>query len=250
MLKWLCLPSGSRLSACLSPSQPSTWTSSSGAHCTTSLAVELQKCACCSADCSPAVKRNLEHCFGMTVMLAAAREAHCWDWIGRPTHVKPVLFCVGRRFLSTFSAAHIISCCYTAPAFSEPQIKTCRDTAGEEEYALHIDLYGDISPDDSRWELLSTKIEIRLKKTAAGVWPRLDQAERDPSSTAVSAPEPVDSRRSYPTSTRRCAPAMGSEHLMLHTYGAAHRRTDAAGEGCLASSHGPQACSRRRFWCF
>lgn len=44
------------------------------------------------------------------------------------------------------------------------------------EYSLDLDLCGEVVPEESRYDVLSTKIEIKLKKTSTGQWPSLEDS--------------------------------------------------------------------------
>ena len=96
----------------------------------------------------------------------------------------------------------------TSAASGLLQLKACgacgRDGGGQEEYALRVQLFAEIVPSESRWELLSTKVEVRLKKAAPGLWPRLEEAAGESAgSPPADAPAP-ESRPNYPSSSRRC----------------------------------------------
>ena len=50
-----------------------------------------------------------------------------------------------------------------------------RDGEGVEEYDLDVDLWGEIDPEASKYEVLGSKIEVRLvKKVAKEMWPTLE----------------------------------------------------------------------------
>ncbi|KAK9820252.1 hypothetical protein WJX72_008100 [[Myrmecia] bisecta] len=51
-----------------------------------------------------------------------------------------------------------------------------RDPSGEEEYTLSTDLYGKVVPTESKYEILGTKIEIRLKKADGLHWATLEKS--------------------------------------------------------------------------
>lgn len=62
-----------------------------------------------------------------------------------------------------------------------------------------------VVPSESKFELLKTKIEIRLKKASVVSWPTLEKSEKkiaaNFSNTAMEQPP------SYPSSFTKCAPA-------------------------------------------
>jgi suppressor of G2 allele of SKP1 len=42
------------------------------------------------------------------------------------------------------------------------------------EYSLDLDLCGEVVPEESKYEVLSTKIEIRMKKATTAQWSSLE----------------------------------------------------------------------------
>ncbi|KAK9909046.1 hypothetical protein WJX75_006454 [Coccomyxa subellipsoidea] len=69
---------------------------------------------------------------------------------------------------------------------------------GEQEYELSVDLYDAVVPSESKYELLKTKVEIRLKKSALLSWPTLERSEKK---IAANFSDPANQQPpSYPSS--------------------------------------------------
>ena len=72
-----------------------------------------------------------------------------------------------------------------------------RGESEESDYELLIDLSDDIDPDSSRFTILSTKIEVKLKKSAIGRnWATLEVGGKP-------IGEEEETRRQYPTSSKK-----------------------------------------------
>ncbi|MCL4418502.1 hypothetical protein M1146_00185 [Patescibacteria group bacterium] len=54
------------------------------------------------------------------------------------------------------------------------QLEVTIQLAEGKEYSLDLDLCGEIVPEESKYEVLSTKIEIRMKKVSTAQWPSLE----------------------------------------------------------------------------
>ena len=53
-------------------------------------------------------------------------------------------------------------------------------TAGQPEYELDVALHAPVVPEESRFDVLGSKVEVRLKKARPGeVWPQLEHAAGD-----------------------------------------------------------------------
>mmetsp|Transcript_7628 Transcript_7628/g.22548 ORF Transcript_7628/g.22548 Transcript_7628/m.22548 type:complete len:380 (+) Transcript_7628:370-1509(+) len=75
-----------------------------------------------------------------------------------------------------------------------------RDPQGEQEYEMSIDLYSEVDADACKYEVLGTKVELRLKKIDLSVsWPTLEASDSRPAAN-WSLPEPP--RTQYPTSRK------------------------------------------------
>ena len=70
-----------------------------------------------------------------------------------------------------------------------------------------MNLFAEVIPSESKHDLLSTKVEIKLKKAAPGFWPKLgEDASGSEGSASIGVPADSSSERpSYPTSTLRWA---------------------------------------------
>lgn len=83
-----------------------------------------------------------------------------------------------------------------------------RDAEGEQEYELDLDLYGEVDPAASKYDLLKSKTEIRLKKSGAIKWPTLEKSNEKadpyaPAPTAAAPPPAVQPKPAYPSSYNR-----------------------------------------------
>lgn len=73
-----------------------------------------------------------------------------------------------------------------------------RDEQGEQEYEMSVKLYAEVNPEESRWEILSTKIELRLRKVDLSVsWPTLEASNTRPAANWTLPTEPP---KTYPSS--------------------------------------------------
>ncbi len=84
-------------------------------------------------------------------------------------------------------ACAMVPCNTHLPA--RPAILLC--PAGQEEYCLDLQLHAPVVPEESRFAVLGSKIEIKLKKAVAGTqWPGLEAgaAAAAPGSPAPAAP--------------------------------------------------------------
>ncbi|EIE25539.1 SGS-domain-containing protein [Coccomyxa subellipsoidea C-169] len=69
---------------------------------------------------------------------------------------------------------------------------------GEQEYELNVDLYDAVVPVESKFELLKTKVEIRLKKASVLSWPTLEKCDKK---IAANFSDPANQQPpSYPSS--------------------------------------------------
>ena len=69
------------------------------------------------------------------------------------------------------------------------------DAEGQEDYSLDVPLAGAVVPEDSRLSVLSTKVEVRLKKAQPGEqWPALEAAAGPPAAPlpSVAMPAPAE----------------------------------------------------------
>lgn len=85
-----------------------------------------------------------------------------------------------------------------------------RDTEGEQEFELQLPLYSKVNVAESKYELLGSKVEIRLKKAESVKWPTLEASDKkaDPygkPNTSVQQVIPQEPKPSYPTSFNRKA---------------------------------------------
>ncbi|KAG2453736.1 hypothetical protein HYH02_001947 [Chlamydomonas schloesseri] len=89
-----------------------------------------------------------------------------------------------------------------AVVFGETHLTvTINDTDGNEEYKLDLELYGKIVPEQCKYEVLSTKVEIVLVKADNLQWGSLEKSNK------VAAPNystpGTEAPRTYPTSTKK-----------------------------------------------
>ncbi|PNW75124.1 hypothetical protein CHLRE_12g513600v5 [Chlamydomonas reinhardtii] len=89
-----------------------------------------------------------------------------------------------------------------AVAFGESHLTvTINDTDGQEEYKLDVELYGKVIPEQCKYEVLSTKLEIVLVKADNLQWGSLEKSDK------VAAPNystpGTEAPRTYPTSTKK-----------------------------------------------
>jgi suppressor of G2 allele of SKP1 len=92
---------------------------------------------------------------------------------------------------------------------------TTKDEAGKQDYELKADLFGKVDPAASKWELLKTKIEVRLRKADSLHWGDLQRksgtapasAGKAPTviaaATPAAAPAQEPARPAYPSSFKR-----------------------------------------------
>ncbi len=73
-----------------------------------------------------------------------------------------------------------------------------------QEYKLDVDLHGVVDPSASKYEILGTKVEIRLRKAEAVQWPSLE-AGAGPKPAKTFTPTPAQAP-AYPTSFKRWDP--------------------------------------------
>lgn len=80
---------------------------------------------------------------------------------------------------------------------------TIRDLEGNEEYKLDVELYGKVVPEQCKYEVLSTKVEITLAKADTLQWPTLEKSNKVAAAN-YSTPG-TDAPAQYPTSAVRKA---------------------------------------------
>lgn len=69
-------------------------------------------------------------------------------------------------------------------------LSSCRlplPPAGQEDYTLDLALHGEVVPGQSRYEVLGTKVEVKLRKQEAQQWPALEQGQPRADAGAVPA---------------------------------------------------------------
>lgn len=86
--------------------------------------------------------------------------------------------------------------------FGEQTLSVMIDVPGESKYHFQPRLFGKIVPDKCRFEVLSTKVEIRLVKTEAINWPSLEYSKEVVAVTHANV-SPVLKKPSYPSSRPR-----------------------------------------------
>jgi len=86
--------------------------------------------------------------------------------------------------------------------FGEQILSVMIDVPGESKYHFQSRLFGKIVPDKCRFEVLSTKVEIRLVKAEAINWPSLEYSKEVVAVTHANV-SPVLKKPSYPSSRPR-----------------------------------------------
>lgn len=86
--------------------------------------------------------------------------------------------------------------------FGEQTLSVMIDVPGESKYHFQPRLFGKIVPDKCRFEVLSTKVEIRLVKAEAINWPSLEYSKEVVAVTHANV-SPVLKKPSYPSSRPR-----------------------------------------------
>eukprot|EP01024_Parvocaulis_polyphysoides_P064898 TRINITY_DN7556_c1_g2_i2.p1 TRINITY_DN7556_c1_g2~~TRINITY_DN7556_c1_g2_i2.p1 ORF type:complete len:317 (-),score=82.44 TRINITY_DN7556_c1_g2_i2:92-1042(-) len=86
--------------------------------------------------------------------------------------------------------------------FSEKQVSvTINSLEGEPEFELNLDLYSEIVPEESKYEILRTKVEICMRKKDADLqWPTLEKSEKIASNNF--AKEQGGAASGYPSSAK------------------------------------------------
>lgn len=71
-----------------------------------------------------------------------------------------------------------------------PSLSSALAPTGQEDYTLDLALHGEVVPGESRFEVLGTKVEIKLRKAEAQQWPALEQGQQraDAEAAPVQAP--------------------------------------------------------------
>lgn len=87
-----------------------------------------------------------------------------------------------------------------AVEFGEQILSVSIDVPGEDTYHFQPRLFGKIIPGECRFEVLSTKVEIRLAKAEPIQWTSLEFSKDNPVPLVVNAPVIGTQRPSYPSS--------------------------------------------------
>lgn len=91
---------------------------------------------------------------------------------GLPGHGGSLTWSTHLRLL--LAGTLLLDCCRNGTV----PLSTCTThmhPAGQKEYELDLALHGEVDPCQSRFEVLGTKVEIRLRKVEAQPWPQLEQ---------------------------------------------------------------------------
>lgn len=87
---------------------------------------------------------------------------------------------------------------HATPSCALPNHTSALPRAGQEDYCLDLQLHAPVQPEESSFQVLSTKVAIKLKKAVAGTqWPGLEAG-------AAAAPSPAQ-----PAPAAAAAPAAG-----------------------------------------
>ncbi|XP_043717048.1 protein SGT1 homolog B-like isoform X2 [Telopea speciosissima] len=88
-----------------------------------------------------------------------------------------------------------------AVEFGEQILSVTIDVAGEDQYIFQTRLFGKIIPEKCRYDVLSTKVEIRLAKTEAINWTSLEFSRGNTITQKINAPSGTGTARpTYPSS--------------------------------------------------
>eukprot|EP01121_Diplochlamys_sp_Union-15-3_P021896 TRINITY_DN9115_c0_g1_i1.p1 TRINITY_DN9115_c0_g1~~TRINITY_DN9115_c0_g1_i1.p1 ORF type:complete len:392 (+),score=86.54 TRINITY_DN9115_c0_g1_i1:85-1260(+) len=89
------------------------------------------------------------------------------EWYQNETHVMVSVFIKGCK-------KEQVTC-----TFTERQLDLCVKLQGNSEFQFNIDLCDKVVPSECKYEILSTKIEIKLKKHHPGKWKSLENVGQD-----------------------------------------------------------------------
>ncbi|CBI34396.3 unnamed protein product, partial [Vitis vinifera] len=84
--------------------------------------------------------------------------------------------------------------------FAVQTLSVAIEVPGLTPYYLHLRLFGKIIPDNSRYAVMSTKVEIRLAKAEALNWPSLEISDKGTDPKKLQMPSAVDQRPTNPSS--------------------------------------------------
>eukprot|EP01127_Copromyxa_protea_P008447 TRINITY_DN1939_c0_g1_i2.p2 TRINITY_DN1939_c0_g1~~TRINITY_DN1939_c0_g1_i2.p2 ORF type:complete len:349 (+),score=108.71 TRINITY_DN1939_c0_g1_i2:2055-3101(+) len=90
----------------------------------------------------------------------------------------------------------------TKISIQKKQLEVTIQLGEGKEYSLDLDLCGEIIPEESRSDILSTKIEIKLKKSTPGQWPSLENTGESVKEWAVVQDGPATGL-TYPSSSKK-----------------------------------------------
>ncbi|KAI3961552.1 hypothetical protein MKW92_032746 [Papaver armeniacum] len=90
--------------------------------------------------------------------------------------------------------------------FGEQILSVTISIPGQDEFVFQPRLFGKIKPEMCRYEVMSTKIEMRLAKAEAINWTSLEYTRENTVQQKLNAPSATESRPSYPSSKSKLRP--------------------------------------------